>query len=626
MHFNSYCSTLNIPGLAESVSHTTTAVYSELSSFDHSSQLTGLLLGNVQSGKTAQVFGNIAHLADNGFDLFVLLTSDSVYLHTQTFQRAVESLAGFTICHEDDELRFTSARMSKPTLLILKKNARILERWRNALSSSGFITRPLVIFDDEADAASQNTKVNRNGESTVYRNLESLKALFTSCIYIQVTATPQAVLLQSTQNSQRPSFVHYFPPGNGYTGGDFVYSEPISYCIALTPENEFDQIRSNTDQIPLGLRTALFTFLVICSEYSLRNRNNCNFLVHPSVRINDHETFAVELGSILNSFLIELTTDEVSRDEFLTELRRIWGGLRVTHPDISAFEDIKERVEKLLTDMAINTVILNSNTNFEVSYNEGFNIIIGGNSLGRGVTIPKLQVVYYCRRSQNPQADTLWQHSRVFGYDRERGLLRVFLPTSIHTRFVQLNNANVILIRQIQRDGLEGIQLLYPQGIRPTRPNVIPNQSLNLIVGGVNYFSGSPDESNKGKLDKKLIGYDENSHHIISGADMEDLLKICGNYDWSDWDKSKFISCVKALIQERPQQQFCIIVRRNRNISKGTGTLLSPNDRTLGDSLTNETVLTLYRVEGASEKGWNGNPFWIPNIKFPDGVNFYDTI
>jgi hypothetical protein len=68
-----------------------------------------------------------------------------------------------------------------------------------------------------------------------------------------------------------------------------------------------------------------------------------------------------------------------------------------------------------------------------------------------------------------------------------------------------------------------------------------------------------------------------------------------------------------------------LLIRRNRDISKGTGTLLSPTDRKIGDKFSKALVLTLYRVNGKSSKGWNGNPFWIPNIKFPDDACFYDV-
>ena len=62
-------------------------------------------------------------------------------------------------------------------------------------------------------------------------------------------------------------------------------------------------------------------------------------------------------------------------------------------------------------------------------------------------------------------------------------------------------------------------------------------------------------------------------------------------------------------------------MRRNRDIKKGTGTLLSPNDRTLGDRFSDIVVLTMYKVTG--KKGWNNQQLWIPNIKLPGKDTLY---
>ncbi len=53
---------------------------------------------------------------------------------------------------------------------------------------------------------------------------------------------------------------------------------------------------------------------------------------------------------------------------------------------------------------------MNSKNNIEsTEYAVGCNYIIGGNTLGRGVTFPGLQTIYYTRSSKKPQADTMWQ-------------------------------------------------------------------------------------------------------------------------------------------------------------------------------------------------------------------------
>ena len=63
-----------------------------------------------------------------------------------------------------------------PTIVVLKKNARILKLWANIFNSTGFMRgNPLFIVDDEADAASLNTLVNKNRQSSINKYMESIR-------------------------------------------------------------------------------------------------------------------------------------------------------------------------------------------------------------------------------------------------------------------------------------------------------------------------------------------------------------------------------------------------------------------------------------------------------------------
>ena len=467
--------------------------------------------------------------------------------------------------------------------------------------------------------------VNRNKTSTINQRLRDIKDVAPSSIYIEVTATPQAILLQTEKSQWKPSFIHYFKPGSNYIGGDFIYSEPISFCIRFTEEDELDNIKSNSDYLPLGLRDSLMTFLVICAEFKIKQKTNCNFLVHPSVRQSDHEKFAITLGENLNTFWEELN-DGDTRNNFLKEVHSKWADLQVNYPDIAHYEDIYKSVEELLESESINIITINANSSKEVSYEEGYNIVVGGNSLGRGVTLPKLQVVYYCRKSKVQQADTFWQHSRIFGYDREKGLIRVFLQPSLHKLFTDLNQSNKILIQQIVSNNTEGLQLIYPDNIKPTRKQVLDNKALNIITGGVNFFALNPSESDPIEIDNLLNFYDEKKEYYeVNGEIFISILEKVEKNN-VDWNGVKYANCAKALLQRRPSQKFVIAVRRNREISKGTRTLLSETDNKLSKRLEEDAVLMLYRLSGKTSNGWKGNPFWVPNIKFPNKMNFYDVI
>ncbi|MEY4905522.1 MAG: hypothetical protein RLZZ292_3337 [Bacteroidota bacterium] len=594
--------------------------------FDYRSHIKGFLLSDSQTDKFGQIFGIISKMADEGFRLFIILTTNNVPIQRQVYEKSLQHINDFEICSESDDIRFRNVKSNKPILLILKKNTNVLKRWKDTLTTSNVCKgEPLVILDDEADAASLNTLVNRSKVSQINSRLNSIKKLAASSIYIQVTATPQSVILQSNISEWKPEFVHYFNPGSAYIGGDFIYSSPVSYCIKLTEETEFDDIKMNNDIVPLGLRDSLLTFLVICAEFQLQKKDTCNFLVHPSVRISDHEQVIKTLGENLNTFLAEVR-DEDSNESFFENLYEKWLDVQKNQPDINAFDDIKDNVEQILDNQTIELITLNSKTPVSTSYNKGFNIIVGGNSLGRGVTFKNLQVVYYCRKSKQPQADTFWQHSRVFGYDRIKGLIRVFLPPSLHELFTALNNSNKILIEQIKTTGLENLQLIYPEGIKPTRKNVLDNKAVNIIVGGVNFFARNPSENPPYTLDNILYNYlDEKEYHEVPSSL---LLEVLANLEPNnkDWSSEKYKNCVLALTKQRPLQKFALVTRRNRNISKGTGTLLSQIDRKLTEKLNNHVVLVVYRVNGETSQNWKGQPFWIPNIRFPDGLCFYDTI
>ena len=91
------------PQLAESIAKTAEDVGNKhIKNFSFSSHEIGLLFGNVQSGKTGQMFGIMCKAADLGFPAFVLLTTDNVVLQEQTLERVRSDLQGFCICGEND--------------------------------------------------------------------------------------------------------------------------------------------------------------------------------------------------------------------------------------------------------------------------------------------------------------------------------------------------------------------------------------------------------------------------------------------------------------------------------------------------------------------------------------------
>ena len=631
MFLDQYLSGLSVQSLKESVISFSKEISNNVvTHYNFRENVSGLLFGNVQSGKTAQMLGAIAKFADDGYRMFLILTSDNVDLLRQTYKRTAESLSGFCVLSEHDEQVFTQGDFGKPLVIVLKKNSRVLKKWRDLLCSSSFCKgKFLMIFDDEGDNASLNTLVNKNRESTINKYLNSIKESASSSVYFSVTATPQALLLQSTISGWKPKFVNYFQPGKGYLGGDYFYSYPKPFCVIYTQEHELDDVISSDDNFcPIGLQQSLSYFLMVCAHKKMIGETNCNFLVHPSSRTNIHERFENRIEEQLN-----LLNNSSSEPSFEDVLRDVWMELRSTKPNLEAFEDIKDVVVQMLYDMEFKVYTLNSASTAgrnadnpdSLKLNEGFNIVVGGNTLGRGITFPHLQIVYYCRTSRTPQADTFWQHSRIFGYDREAELVRIFMPQSLYKLFSDLSRSNTMLISQVRNFGLEGVELVYPHGIRPTRKNVLDTRYLRILMGGVNIFPINPLENNTEVLDPILNDYMGKDFVDVSADTIVKILNHVGSIEAEDFDNKKFINSIRALAQKRPKMKFKLLVRTNRDISKGTGTLLSPTDRNLGDRIKDNVVLIMYRVNGQVEKGWSGSPLWVPNIKFPCDCCLYDA-
>ena len=599
--------------LAESVSQTAEEVGSQhLNNFDFVSHEIGLLLGNVQSGKTGQMFGIMCKAADLGFPVFLLLTTDNVVLQQQTLQRVKEDLEGFCICGENDSRLFVDSNLEQPAIVVLKKNARMLKLWDTVFHSTDFMLgNPLFIVDDEADAASLNTKVNQQEVSSINKYLNSIKNDASSSLYLQVTGTPQALFLQAEATGWKPLFTHYFRPGKAYMGGEFFFpvNADIPSCIRL-----LDDIPSEDD----ALQEAVIHHLVASAQMLPAGKPVCNFMIHPSVRTAKHEHYAKQVENIL----ARLTAD-FDQSEIQDAVRTIYAQSLPQKTAARSLEEVTAYIRELLTGQKVSVIILNGKNEVDSNeYSKGSNIVIGGNTLGRGVTFPGLATVYYTRTSKNPQADTMWQHSRMFGYDRDAGLIRLYIDSRLYELFTEINATNNALIAQVEK-GLSNVRICYAGGIKPTRANVLDNKKVNIIPGGKNFFPYEVDNTDIEALDKLLAPFDEKKDSYQ--ANLNIIRKVLDFVEAPDFPLEAFKGFIDTFIAQNPTAQGTLIVRRERDIKKGGRALLSPDDWNLGASITDKVVLTMYKMTGSKEKGWNGRKVWVPNIKLPDEMIYYDV-
>lgn len=195
----------------------------------------GMVVGDVQSGKTSNYLGLINKAADAGFRIIIIMTGLYENLRQQTQRRVDEGFSGFNsqvghrdrigvsdfridmpvhpITHAGDDGDLNSRGLKNLPLntndyyaVVIKKNTKVLEhllRWlhgRGVKDGDYNIIRntPLLVIDDEADYASIN--VDRDFVSRTNASIRALLALFEQSAFIGYTATPFANVFISDHN------------------------------------------------------------------------------------------------------------------------------------------------------------------------------------------------------------------------------------------------------------------------------------------------------------------------------------------------------------------------------------------------------------------------------------------
>lgn len=620
-YFDRYLSQIDQPTYAKAISETTDTFYEKiLDEFDWVSFRQCLMYGDVQSGKTSHVLGIIGRAFDEGIRFALFLTSDNTRLVDQTFERILGAFPSVSVCNGNDDLRFRSTvknhKNDQPVLVVLNKNKAVLNRWKKIFETTSAIHgKPLLIIDDEADAASLNAKVNQGQQTAINKVLDEIRNFAPSCIYLQVTGTPQANLLQAKLDGWRPDSILSFGPGDSYIGGTQLFNDIPNPNVRGFASGEHAESKTLND--------AIVTFLITSALLKDLGESGCNMLIHNSRQREFHDSAAETVEDAISEFRKTLDTEETK-----ALISNIWKSeLQPLCKLNNSVDSIVELLHDFLQNTEPKTVIVNSDNKIEEddALKTGFNVVIGGDSLGRGLTIPKLQTVFYSRTSKSPQADTLWQHARMFGYDRRLEFLRIFMPGDVLKTFHEVHKGNEAIKRQLSNNpNIDEINIDLDSSVRPTRRTVLNNDYLKTLVGGVNYFSTDPVVPDMKNLDEILDKFSTQDIDLkISTRQVSTILKQF-EADHNDFPLKAFIGILSDRLNKNPADQSWLFIRRGRKVKQGTGSLLSENDRKSGDAITLDPVLTLYRID--QSLGWSSSPIWVPNLKLPNGSLFYRSI
>ncbi|HDR3524597.1 Z1 domain-containing protein [Bacillus pacificus] len=463
--------------------------------------LRGLVLGHVQSGKTANFTGLINKAFDVGYKLVIVLAGMHNDLRSQTQLRlerevvgTVDTITGdkkgvaiirndktlietWTTVQEDISTNNTIGikNLEKPILVVVKKQKDVLKRLIESLGTSvahSEISPPVLIIDDEADQASVDSS-GKNGEdpSKINQQIRELLNLFKQKSYVGYTATPFANLLIKADVNHNEigkdlypkDFAIALPKPNGYCGPDeyfnttgYIEDDKPMFIRYLDVEDitVLNKMRKKDDanlfmKVPKSMEEAILSFLISIAIRNLRGQKgeHNSMLIHTS-RFTDVQN---SMCGVIEEFYKKLANDLLYnlKSRYIAKLKGIYENdfLEVQSSFEYSFEfpnfhweEVYKEIKGVVSKVEVMEINGESEDALEYDkYKENglYVIAIGGNKLSRGLTLEGLTISYYYRGSS--MYDTLMQMGRWFGFrNGYMDLCRIYTSDEIAENFEYL--------------------------------------------------------------------------------------------------------------------------------------------------------------------------------------------
>lgn len=243
----------------------------------------GLVVGDVQSGKTANYVGLMNLATDAKYKLVIVLTGTTNTLREQTQIRIDEGLGRGTksqgvkairnadykdfgdpvyLTSSEDDFKVSSRKnfglslesTNTPIIIVTKKNVSSLKNiysWLEEYSkkkNNTQIDSSVLLIDDEADFASVNTKKEDDNPTAINSRIREILELFTKSSYIGFTATPYANIFIDPKSEDDMFGQDLFPK-------DYIYvlGESSEYVGVQSIFSDDDEVAINKNMlIPLS--------------------------------------------------------------------------------------------------------------------------------------------------------------------------------------------------------------------------------------------------------------------------------------------------------------------------------------------------------------------------------------
>lgn len=438
----------------------------------------GLVIGDVQSGKTATYIGAVNKAVDAGYKLIVLLAGGTEALRKQTQFRVDEGIIGRDssksfmgaqvvnnpvfgvgnwlggnfvsaqgLTTQETDFRKTSHQATNiaidpnsptPYVFVLKKNKTALENLRDWLKGQqmggALLDIPMLVVDDESDYASVNTKAD-DSPTVINSLIRAILETVSKSSYLAFTATPFANVFINHETTQDLLGDDLFPrdyirtldaPSNYVGSRSYFGSESDvddTKLIDLSDADEHFPLKHKSqhivDELPDSLIEAVRTFVVAVAIRELRGDSSARaMLVNVSrfklVQAQVHKLVEAEFQRIQSAIELHSTSLVGGDHSEIAELRATFSR---RFPEVEhTWEQVAQRLKSAVHSTTVK--LINSDRVKQVKDIQELEsdrmIAVGGDVLSRGLTLDGLTVSYFHRSVG--ASDTLLQMARWFGY------------------------------------------------------------------------------------------------------------------------------------------------------------------------------------------------------------------
>ena len=550
----------------------------------------GMVVGHVQSGKTANYTGVINKAADSGYKVIIVLAGTLNSLRNQTQFRLDNGFIGIdtgrpqrpsigvgSLDNERTPAYFTTSTeelkrgvanslgvgiggLKEPVILVIKKNKSTLENltgWLKYSNPHKLKNHPMLLVDDEADHASINTNKNEDQATTINRKIRELLDLFDRSSYLGYTATPFANVFidPEKENDLFPGdFILNLDPPSNYVGSKRVFSSDRDLDIVRIVDDYEDVLPLKhkkdflIEKLPESMKESIKVFILCRAVRLLRGEANA----HNSMLINVSRFTDVQ--SSIKLLVVEYINDvrqavsnhyrlndrEALKNPIIASLKRIFETefASTSHVWIEIKELLKESVSPIGV-IEVNSSSASEPLDYNLkNYPNGRNIItVGGISLSRGLTLEGLTVSYFLRNSV--MYDTLMQMGRWFGYrEGYAELCRIYMTAEAESWYAHISDATEELREEFKRMKVAGMSPKdFGLCIR-SHPESLIVTARNKMRTGSRVFR---QVSLEGRLTETSILL-RNSRIIQQNiASVETIVSNASQFGWEAHTKSGYI-------------------------------------------------------------------------------------